>query len=63
MGTFKVSHVNEGPAPFDVTASDDEGVELRLRFPDEHPGLYEGSSISVSYTKKAPPEPAPVDDE
>lgn len=58
--SLTVDHINDGPAPFDVTATATDGTEARLRFPDGHPGLAAGDKVSVSFEQKH--FPADTDD-
>lgn len=54
--TFTVSHVNDGPAPFDVVGYTDDGTELRIRFQDNDPRVSEGAAITVAFDQEPEPE-------
>lgn len=45
----EVTSVNEGPAPFDVLASNDD-CEVRVRFHETNPAVEVGTQLTVSYT-------------
>lgn len=47
--TVTVTSVNDGPAPFDVFASNDD-CEVRVRFYEKDPQVEVGTQITVSYT-------------